>query len=81
MQKLLALRCRDIANLYIAYTNSGKFPDEFGREFYHAVGDILNGVPINRLELHHITGPIDDVVGERRLACEQKRKGSRSEKR
>jgi len=54
VQRELVTRYNRIANLYIAYTNSGAFADEFGREFFHAVGDILNGTPIDKLTLHHI---------------------------
>lgn len=50
----LADRCRRISNLYIAYHNSGKSADEFGREFFVAVGEILNGTPIDELELYHV---------------------------
>lgn len=50
----LAERCRRISNLFMAYHNSGKSSDIFGREFFHAVGDILNGTPLHRLEIFHI---------------------------
>lgn len=50
----LAERCQRIANLYIAYHNSGEAADVFGREFFYAVGDILNGTPIKNLEIFHI---------------------------
>lgn len=50
----LAERCRRISSLFMAYYNSGKSSDVFGREFFHAVGDILNGTPLHRLEIFHI---------------------------
>ena len=50
----LAERCRRISNLFMAYHNSGKSSEVFGREFYHAVGDILNGTPLHRLEVFHV---------------------------
>jgi hypothetical protein len=59
----LVTRYHRIANLYIAYTNSGSFADEFGREFFHAVGDVLNGTPVEALTLHHIdAAAFEEVV-------------------
>jgi len=62
---VLAARCQAILNLHIAYTNSGKFPDEFGREFFIAVGEILSGVPLEQIEVYHIPQPIGVVVERR----------------
>ena len=54
VQRELIERYSRISNLYIAYVNSGKFPDEFGREFFHAVGDILQGTSVDQLTLFHV---------------------------
>ena len=63
LQKEIVGRYDRISNLYIAYVNSGKFSDEFGREFFHAVGDILQGVSHKNLTLYHLGNtPIPDVV-------------------
>lgn len=53
-REILAEKCRRISSLWVAYYNSGKSSDVFGREFYHAVGDVLNGTPLSKLELFHI---------------------------
>lgn len=57
----LADRCRRISNLYIAYHNSGKSADEFGREFFVAVGEILNGTSMEQLELYHVRA-VEEVL-------------------
>lgn len=63
LQKEIVGRYDRISNLFIAYVNSGKFSDEFGREFFHAVGDILQGVPDKNLTLYHLGGtPLPEVV-------------------
>ena len=43
-----------ISNLWIAYHGCGKFPDDFGREFFHAVGKVLQGHAVGELSLYHI---------------------------
>ncbi len=54
VQRELVARFDRISNLWVAYHNSGKYPDDFGREFYHAVGKLLQGYPLNKIELYHI---------------------------
>jgi hypothetical protein len=78
----LAERCRRVINLYIAYHNSGECADVFGREFYHAVGDILNGTSLKNLEVFHINPKnISEVVARQTTQAPQappilkKRKG------
>lgn len=54
-QKEIVKRYRSIVDLWVAYhTKSDEGPETFGREFYIAVGDLLQGVPSKKLELHHI---------------------------
>ena len=75
----LAERCRRISNLYIAYHNSGTSSDIFGREFFHAVGDILNGTPLHRLEVFHIDPKrISEVLSANSQTGSPKRKRRRS---
>jgi len=50
----IAKRLDNIVNLCIAYGASDKLPDEFGREFYHAIVQLTHGVPIEKLELYYI---------------------------
>lgn len=65
-QDVLA-RYKRISNLYIAYVNSDLSPEEFGREFVFAVGDILEGKTVDQLELFHIdVAEIEDVVSHGR---------------
>jgi len=54
VQRELIERYDSISNLYVAYMNSGKFTDEFSREFFHAVGEIIQGIPIKQLTLFHL---------------------------
>ena len=49
-----ALKLESISNLWIAYHGSGKYPDDFGREFFYAVGAILHGREVAQLELCHV---------------------------
>jgi hypothetical protein len=71
----LAERCRRVINLYIAYHNSGECADVFGREFYHAVGDILNGTSLKNLEVFHINPKsISEVVAPQASLVPKKRK-------
>lgn len=59
-------RLDEVTNLWIAYHNSGKFPDEFGREFFHAIGKILQGSKVADLKLSHIpTERVSPVVARR----------------
>lgn len=62
VQRELLTRFDRISNLWVAYHNSGKFPDDFGREFYHAVGKLLQGHPLSKIELYHISNVIPSVV-------------------
>ncbi len=55
VQRDVLARFDRISNLWVAYHNSGKFPDDFGREFYHAVGKLLQGHPVDKIELYHIS--------------------------
>lgn len=69
-QEILA-RYDCIINLWVAYHNSGKFPDDFGREFYYAVGKLLQGTPIPELHLQHLDpAEIHSVVdNSKQLEC------------
>lgn len=59
----IAQRYDNIVNLYVAYMNSGKYPDMFGREFFHAVGDILQGTPVKQLVLFHLeANEVEQIV-------------------
>ena len=62
VQRELLARFDRISNLWMAYHNSGKYPDDFGREFYHAVGKLLQGHPLERIELYHLTSKIPSIV-------------------
>lgn len=63
VQREIVQRYDHISNLYVAYMNSGKFPDEFGREFFHAVGEIIQGVPIKQLTLFHLDSTaVEEIV-------------------
>ena len=63
VQKEVLAKFKRVSNLWVAYFNSGAAPEEFGREFWHAVGDILQGKPINALELFHIDpNSVEDVI-------------------
>lgn len=62
VQRELLARFDRISNLWVAYHNSGKYPDDFGREFYHAVGKLLQGHPLDKIELYHISNKIPAVV-------------------
>lgn len=57
VQRELLARFDRISNLWVAYHNCGKYPDDFGREFYHAVGKILQGYSLDKIELFHIGEP------------------------
>ena len=59
----LAKRYKIIADLWVAYHVHADDPAEFGREFYHAVGEILQGAATDSLELFHI-----DVKSIKRVA-------------
>jgi len=62
VQRDLLARFDRISNLWVAYHNSGKYPDDFGREFYHAVGKLLQGQPLDKVELYHISNKIPTIV-------------------
>lgn len=63
VQREIIQRYDHISNLYVAYMNSGKYSDEFGREFFHAVGEILQGKPVRQLTLFHLsTETIEEIV-------------------
>jgi hypothetical protein len=57
IQREIIERYDNISNLYVAYMNCGKHSDEFGREFFHAVGEILQGTPVRSLTLYHLDAP------------------------
>ena len=64
----LAERCRRISNVYAAYLNCRKEPREFGAEFFRAVGELLNGTPVEQLELQFVTiDQIQEVVVSKTL--------------
>jgi len=58
VQKEIISRYDNIVNLWVSFHNSGKYVDEFAREFYHAVGRILQGVKLSpeelTIELHEV---------------------------
>lgn len=58
VQQEIVTRYDRVANLWISFHNSGKYVDEFAREFYHAVGRILQGVQLTpedlTIELHEV---------------------------
>lgn len=62
--KDLLARYRRIADLWIAYqVKSDESPAVYGREFYQAVGELLQGIPTKKLELHHIdVADVESVV-------------------
>jgi len=63
VQQEIVARYNRVTNLYIAYMNSGELPDVIGREFFHAVGDVLQGKPVEQLELYHIdASSVESVV-------------------
>jgi hypothetical protein len=78
----LAERCRRVINLYIAYYNSGECADVFGREFYHAVGDILNGTSLKNLEVFHINPKSipDVIVHQAPLVLKKRKEGPKCQK-
>ncbi len=48
-------RYRRIADLWATYyAKCAEGPEVFGREFYHAVGELLQGNPLENLELVHL---------------------------
>jgi hypothetical protein len=60
-QKEIVKRYRSITDLWVAYhIKSDDGPETFGREFYVAVGELIQGVPPKKLELHHID--VRDIV-------------------
>lgn len=62
-QRELLVRYDRISNLWVAYHNSGKYPDDFGREFYYAIGKLLQGAPVSGLPLHHLDPEeVDPIV-------------------
>lgn len=63
VQKEAITRYKRIADLWVAYYVHGEDPLEFGREFYHAVGDLLEGNPLSKLSLYHINNEdVQNVV-------------------
>jgi hypothetical protein len=58
VQRDIVNRYDRIVNLWISFHNSGKYVDEFSREFYHAVGRILQGAQLTpedlTIELHEV---------------------------
>jgi len=53
-----------IVDLWVAYqVNSDEGPVVYGREFYLAVGELLQGIPTKKLELQHIdVADVESVV-------------------
>lgn len=75
VQREIIERYDNISNLYVAYMNCGKHSDEFGREFFHAVGEILQGKPVRGLTLYHldaatVQGIVDHTVSRGGIAKE-----------
>lgn len=54
VQREILARYDCISNLWVAYHNGDKFPDDIGREFFHAVGKILQGHSLDKLMLFHV---------------------------
>ena len=62
-QQDIVARYKRVANLWAAYLTSDAYPEDFGREFYHAVGEILEGKPLADLDLYHIdASKIQDII-------------------
>lgn len=62
-QQDIVARYKRVANLWAAYLTSDAYPEDFGREFYHAVGEILEGKPLAELDLYHIDGSkVQDII-------------------
>jgi len=57
-------RYRRIGNLWTGYyAQCSEGPEVFGREFFHAVGELLQGRDLEQLELMHIsTNELEEVV-------------------
>ena len=65
-----------VANLWVAYHNSGISPDVFGREFYCAVGEIMQGIPAEKLSVCHIKlTQIERIINHISTDHASKRKG------
>lgn len=62
-QQDIIARYKRVANLWAAYLTSDAYPEDFGREFYHAVGEILEGKPLAELDLYHIDATkVQDII-------------------
>ena len=62
-QQDIVARYKRVANLWAAYLTSDAYPEDFGREFYHAVGEILEGKPLTELDLYHIdAAAVQDII-------------------
>lgn len=77
IQREIIERYDNISNLYVAYMNCGKHSDEFGREFFHAVGEVLQGTSVRSLTLYHldaqtIEGIVDHTVSKGGVAGERR---------
>jgi len=67
-QMEILTRYKRIGNLWTGYyARSKDGPEVFGREFYHAVGELLQGKPLDVLELTHINAEeLEEVVFARK---------------
>ncbi len=54
VQREILARYDRIVNLWVTYHNSHLSPDVFGREFYCAVGELMQGVSLEKLSICHI---------------------------
>ena len=54
VQMDIAQRFDRIVNLCIAYGASDHYPDEYGREFYHAIVQLTHGTPLENLSLYFV---------------------------
>jgi hypothetical protein len=65
VQREIIDRYDRIVNLWISFHNSGKYVDEFSREFYHAVGRILQGAQLTpedlTIELHEVVNNLEFI--------------------
>lgn len=70
-----------IVNLWISFHNSGKYVDEFSREFYHAVGRILQGVQLTpedlTIELHEVVSNQEFIANGGHKRDKENRQGPR----
>jgi len=81
VQREIVDRYDRIVNLWISFHNSGKYVDEFSREFYHAVGRILQGVQLTpedlTIELHEVVSNQEFIANGGHKRDKENRQGPR----